>query len=69
MFTLDPYVNMREEPSRSSLTGLTQVKSNVGHGEGASGLTGLIKAVIALEHRVIPPNMHFSHPNPKSTPE
>ncbi|KAJ5279937.1 hypothetical protein N7478_005309 [Penicillium angulare] len=41
------------------------VKSNVGHGEGASGLTGLIKAVLALEHRTIPPNMHFSRPNTK----
>ncbi|KAJ5578021.1 uncharacterized protein N7459_006985 [Penicillium hispanicum] len=40
------------------------VKSNVGHGEGASGLTGVIKAVLALEHRTIPPNLHFSRPNP-----
>ncbi|KAJ5604827.1 hypothetical protein N7510_009981 [Penicillium lagena] len=41
------------------------VKSNVGHGEGASGLTAIIKAVLALEHRIIPPNMHFTRPNPK----
>ncbi|KAL2821422.1 hypothetical protein BDW59DRAFT_164156 [Aspergillus cavernicola] len=34
-------------------------------GSGASGLTGFIKAVLALEHRMIPPNMHFTNPNPK----
>ncbi|KAB8229925.1 type I polyketide synthase [Aspergillus alliaceus] len=41
------------------------VKSNVGHGEGASGLTGVIKSVLALERHIIPPNMHFVQPNPK----
>lgn len=41
------------------------VKPNLGHSEGASGLTSLIKAVLALEHRVIPPNIKFSAPNPK----
>ncbi|GFF99742.1 nonribosomal peptide synthetase 14 [Aspergillus udagawae] len=40
------------------------VKTNFGHGEGASGLTGIIKAVLALEHQIIPPNMHFRQPNP-----
>ncbi|EAW17052.1 type I polyketide synthase [Aspergillus fischeri NRRL 181] len=40
------------------------VKTNFGHGEGASGLTAVIKAVLALEHRTIPPNMHFRQPNP-----
>lgn len=40
------------------------VKPNFGHGEGASGLTSLIKAVMALEHRTIPPNIKFSSPNP-----
>ncbi|KAF7158736.1 hypothetical protein CNMCM5623_003900 [Aspergillus felis] len=40
------------------------VKTNFGHGEGASGLTGIIKAVLALEHRMIPPNMHFRQPSP-----
>ncbi|KAI3004518.1 hypothetical protein CBS147346_4860 [Aspergillus niger] len=41
------------------------VKTNFGHGEGASGLTGVIKAILSLERRIIPPNMHFAHPNPK----
>ncbi|KAB8261609.1 hypothetical protein BDV32DRAFT_137194 [Aspergillus pseudonomiae] len=41
------------------------VKPNVGHSEGASGLTSVIKAVLALEHRIIPPNIHFTNPNPK----
>ena len=41
------------------------VKANVGHSEGASGLTSLIKAVLALEHNTIPPNIKFDIPNPK----
>lgn len=40
------------------------VKGNLGHSEGASGLTSLIKSVLALENRVIPPNIKFAKPNP-----
>ncbi|GLB05729.1 putative PKS/NRPS-like protein biosynthetic cluster [Aspergillus tubingensis] len=40
------------------------VKPNVGHSEGASGLNGIIKAALALQHRIIPPNAHFNMPNP-----
>jgi acyl transferase domain-containing protein/SAM-dependent methyltransferase len=40
------------------------VKPNIGHSEGASGLSSLIKVLLALEHRVIPPNIHFNDPNP-----
>ncbi|KAI8626908.1 acyl transferase domain-containing protein [Xylariaceae sp. FL1651] len=40
------------------------VKANVGHSEGASGLTGVIKGVLALEHMTIPPNIKFNAPNP-----
>ncbi|GJN78219.1 type I iterative polyketide synthase [Purpureocillium lilacinum] len=42
------------------------VKPNVGHSEGASGLTSLIKTVLALEHSTIPPQANFADPNPKS---
>ncbi|KAJ0268560.1 Type I Iterative PKS [Colletotrichum noveboracense] len=40
------------------------VKPNVGHSEGAAGLTALIKTVLSLEHGVIPPNIFFNPPNP-----
>lgn len=41
------------------------VKSNIGHLEGASGMAGVIKALLALERGVIPPNTNFSTLNPK----
>ncbi|KAL8700930.1 MAG: hypothetical protein Q9224_000732 [Gallowayella concinna] len=42
-----------------------EVKPNVGHTEGASGLVSLIKAVMSLENRTIPPNIKFNIPNPR----
>ncbi|KAI1810305.1 putative polyketide synthase [Poronia punctata] len=41
------------------------VKSNIGHLEGASGLAGVVKAVMALEKGIIPPNTNFETLNPK----
>jgi acyl transferase domain-containing protein len=41
------------------------IKPNIGHAEGASGLNSVIKAVLALEHLTIPPNIKFNSPNPK----
>lgn len=35
------------------------MKSNMGHSEGASGLSSLAKVLIAFENNRIPPNIHF----------
>jgi len=39
------------------------VKTNIGHLDAAAGVTGLIKTVLALKHKQIPPSLHFKEPN------
>lgn len=44
---------------------LGSVKSNIGHLDAASGVTGLVKTILCLEHKAIPPTVHFTAPNPE----
>ena len=44
---------------------LGSVKSNIGHLEVASGITGLVKAILCLKHKAIPPTLHYTAPNPE----
>lgn len=43
---------------------LGALKANIGHLDAAAGVAGLIKAVLVLKNRVLPPLVHFSTPNP-----
>ncbi|HSV68389.1 MAG TPA: type I polyketide synthase [Mycobacteriales bacterium] len=44
--------------------GIGSAKTNIGHLEAAAGLAGLVKAVLSLEHRLVPPSLHAAELNP-----
>ena len=43
---------------------LGSVKSNLGHLKGAAGAAGMLKTVLALRDKILPPSVHCEHPNP-----
>jgi polyketide synthase 5 len=60
--TGDPieYASVAEVYGIEGPCALGAVKTNFGHNQAASGTLGLMKAVLALQHGVIPQNLHFS---------
>ncbi|HET8844803.1 MAG TPA: type I polyketide synthase, partial [Ktedonobacteraceae bacterium] len=54
----------RTQTSRVHFCALGSLKTNIGHLDAASGVAGLIKTVLALQHHLLPPSLHFTQPNP-----
>ncbi|MEG3833907.1 SDR family NAD(P)-dependent oxidoreductase [Microcoleus sp. Z1_B5] len=44
---------------------LGSVKSQIGHTKAASGAASLIKAALSLHHKILPPTLNVTQPNPK----
>ncbi|MBL0740368.1 type I polyketide synthase [Chryseolinea lacunae] len=40
------------------------VKTNIGHLEAAAGMAGLIKVVLSIQNKMLPPSLNFKNPNP-----
>ncbi|HEC83828.1 MAG TPA: acyltransferase domain-containing protein, partial [Thioploca sp.] len=54
----------RQDTPENGFCAVGSVKTNVGHLIEASGISGLIKTVLALKHKQLPPSLHFNQPNP-----
>jgi len=54
----------RQSTKRKGFCAIGSVKTNFGHTDAAAGVAGLIKTVLALKHRRIPPSLSFNRPNP-----
>lgn len=53
------------EPSRMSTLHFSSIKGNIGHAEAASGVAGLIKVLLMMKKKYIPPQASYQSLNPK----
>jgi acyl transferase domain-containing protein/acyl carrier protein len=54
----------RASTQKKEFCAIGSVKTNIGHADAAAGIAGLIKTILMLKHKQIPPSLHFKRPNP-----
>jgi polyketide synthase PksM len=54
----------REHTNKRQFCALGTVKTNIGHTSAASGVAGVLKVLLSMKHRMIPPSLHFEKANP-----
>jgi len=55
----------KQGTERRNFCAIGSVKTNIGHLDAAAGIASLIKVVLMLKQREIPPSLHFEQPNPQ----
>ena len=55
----------RQHTDKKQFCGIGSVKTNIGHLVTAGGIASVIKMVLALKHKKMPPSLNFEKPNPK----
>ncbi|NQE34940.1 type I polyketide synthase [Microcoleus asticus] len=55
----------RANSDQKGYCAIGSVKTNVGHLDAAAGIVGLIKTILALHHKLLPPSINFETPNPQ----
>lgn len=55
----------RATTDKKGFCGLGSIKTNIGHLDSAAGVAGLIKTVLAVKHKQLPPSLNFEAPNPQ----
>ncbi|MET3551230.1 thioester reductase domain-containing protein [Burkholderia sp. 567] len=60
----DAYARECVDAHAPARCGLGSVKTNIGHLEAAAGLAGVVKVVLAMNRRMLPPSLHCRKPNP-----
>ncbi|MBV9495270.1 MAG: methyltransferase, partial [Acidobacteria bacterium] len=54
----------REHTDKKQFCAVGTVKTNIGHASTAAGVAGVLKLLLSLKHRQIPPALHFEKGNP-----
>ena len=54
-----------QSTDKKGFCAIGSLKTNLGHLDTAAGVAGLIKTVLALQNKMLPPSLHFETPNPK----
>lgn len=55
----------RKYTSKMQFCAIGSVKTNIGHLDYASGIAGVVKAILALNYKELPPTLFFNKPNSK----
>ncbi|MEM9354724.1 MAG: SDR family NAD(P)-dependent oxidoreductase [Pseudomonadota bacterium] len=50
--------------AKKQFCALGALKTSIGHLDAAAGVAGLIKAVLSLHHKQLPPTLHYDKPHP-----